>query len=340
MPEFVDEFINGPLIGISLWVFGLGLAVRFAIQAVAVVRSSLARRAGGRPVSAGGNLLGLAAPLHRLMATRPVYALGRAVFHVGLAAVPVFLAGHISLWEDSDLEWNWWAMPDEWADWITLAIIAAAGGFIIRRLVRSELRRTSGPTNWWLLVITLATFASGYLLTHGTLDDIAPALGEQIMTIHLLCGELMLISAVFLFWRVVHIPGKCVGCAACVENCPTGTLTFADVDGTRIFNHTVTRCLACGRCHAACPETALTLAHDLRLAHLVSAFRGAVVNRMPLRECVQCGQLYMPDSQADKAIATLDAAGHDSEHLCTCARCRKINSRAPNARRRASLTES
>jgi len=43
---------------------------------------------------------------------KPIYAVVRYIFHICLIAVPVWLSGHIALWEESRFELNWRALPD------------------------------------------------------------------------------------------------------------------------------------------------------------------------------------------------------------------------------------
>jgi len=62
---------------------------------------------------------------------KPIYAVVRYIFHICLIAVPVWLAGHIALWEESRFELNWRALPDAWADWMTLLLLGLAIYFLI-----------------------------------------------------------------------------------------------------------------------------------------------------------------------------------------------------------------
>ncbi len=48
--------------------------------------------------------------------------------------------------------------------------------------------------------------------------------------------------------------GKCVGCGACVDVCPTEAITMNDV--AHVDEET---CVDCGTCIEECPQEAITL---------------------------------------------------------------------------------
>ena len=69
-------------------------------------------------------------PFHKAVAKKPGYALLRYVFHLCLFVVPIWLGGHIVLWSESRFGWDWKSLPDSWADWMTLLVLAAALFFL------------------------------------------------------------------------------------------------------------------------------------------------------------------------------------------------------------------
>lgn len=331
MGGWIEELIGGSLITVSVVVFAVGLAVRLGLQTWRVAASSLGRRREGRPVRPAVNLIGLSAPLHRLALKKPLYSGLRAVYHLGLVILPVFLSGHILLWEESSLGWSWPGLPDAWADRLTLGLLAATAWFVVRRLSLPRLLRNTAWSNWLLLVLVLAAFGSGYAMSHGTLDGI-DFFSENIATIHFLAGELLLLASVFLFWSVRQDKSRCVGCAGCSESCPTGALAHRDADGRRRFDYGQLSCLCCGNCVAACPEEAMELRHELRLAGLYKSFIRPVIGLVELDKCESCGAVISPDPQTAHLDRLVRGQELEPNYLHLCRRCRALTRPSPAVR--------
>ena len=82
-------------------------------------------------------------PFHNAVIKKPLYAILRYIFHICLFAVPIWLAGHIALWEESRFELTWRSLPDAWADWMTLLLLGLAIYFFIRRIAVKDIRINS-----------------------------------------------------------------------------------------------------------------------------------------------------------------------------------------------------
>jgi nitrate reductase gamma subunit len=155
------EFVTGPLVWISFIGFCGGLAWRLVTMArlahrERVVYPTLSAKYGAR------SLLHWMIPFAgRKMRLHPVYTLISFGFHVCLVATPLLAAGHVLLAQQS---WGlrWWTLPEGVADGMTLVVIAACLFFIIRRLLRPEVRNVSYPSDFLLALVVLAPFASGY----------------------------------------------------------------------------------------------------------------------------------------------------------------------------------
>lgn len=135
-------------------------------------------------------------PLNKSVAKNPFFAISGYVFHLCLIAVPIWLCGHITLWEESRFEFSWWSMPDGLADWMTLVFLAIALFFLLRRIFSADIRLLSTFSDYLLLVVAALPFMTGYFLMHGTLDGIG-VLGDYMQLIHILTGELMLVLIPF-----------------------------------------------------------------------------------------------------------------------------------------------
>ncbi|MGD2127256.1 MAG: hypothetical protein PVG99_14325 [Desulfobacteraceae bacterium] len=135
-------------------------------------------------------------PINRDVAKNPVFIPLVYVFHICLLVVPIWLSGHITLWEESRFAFSWTPIPDGLADWMTLILLAIAIFFLLRRILSPDIRTISTFSDYFLLVVTALPFATGYFTTHGTLEGVG-FLGDNMMLIHMLCGELVLILMPF-----------------------------------------------------------------------------------------------------------------------------------------------
>ena len=94
-------------------------------------------------------------------------------------------------------------MPDNWADWMTLILIAITIFFIVRRIVLAEVRIITTASDYLLFIVCALPFITGYINTHpdGTayawVTSVLPFYGQYTTTIHILTGELMLIVVPF-----------------------------------------------------------------------------------------------------------------------------------------------
>jgi nitrate reductase gamma subunit len=130
------------------------------------------------------------------MRKNPIMTVVAFAFHICLFLVPVFLLAHVVLWEES---WGlqWWTLPDAVADAMTLIVVAACGYFLVRRLRRPEVKYVTSASDYLILALVAAPFASGfYCRLH------LPGY-ETMVIAHILSGEIML--AAIPFTRLVHM---------------------------------------------------------------------------------------------------------------------------------------
>ena len=156
------EFVRGPLVWIAFIGFFAGMAYRFVTMAQLakrdrVVYPTFSAKFGAR------SLLHCLIPFGgRKTQLHPVFTLLSFAFHICLFVTPLFLMGHAVLWHES---WGirWWSLPEGVADVMTLFVIFACFFFIIRRLVRPEVRNVSYPSDFVLALLVMAPFATGYI---------------------------------------------------------------------------------------------------------------------------------------------------------------------------------
>lgn len=314
--DFAD-FVEGPLLWIVFLAFLAALTCRLFLFGLKIFKTQGPGRSGS-----GYTLVTFARfflPFHMALAKKPIYSLLRYVFHLCLFIVPIWLSGHIVLWSESRLEWEWEALPDSWADWMTLFVLAAALYFLIRRAALSEHRKQSSGWDYLIIVLAALPFLSGYFLTHGTLDGIA-FFDARLRTIHAVTGVVMILMAAFLFVRTRLNADKCTGCASCELSCPTGTLQSKDQDSWRIFTYSHYQCICCGSCVNTCPEDAAQMRHELSIKRFFHFAPREEIRRAELKACLRCGAKFMPEPLYAKVCKTFP-----DECIQLCPNCRKVN---------------
>ncbi len=316
-------FAEGPLLWIVFVLFGTGLLLRSVFFMIAIIR----RRPsfGPRPVFSRRPFLiaRLLLPFHNAVRKKPFYSLLRYGFHLCLFVVPIWLAGHVSLWEESRFEWYWTPLPDDWADTMTLIVLAGCGYLLVRRIILGIIRKNASVGDYLLIILTALPFLSGYFYTHGSLDHI-PFFETYLWYFHVLSAEAMLLMIVFLFLRTRLTVDRCTGCAACEINCPTGTLETTAILRQRVFTYSHYQCICCGTCVRVCPEKAAELRHEVNFAHIYRIFNRRPIRAVELAACVTCGTLMAPQPQMQKLQDVAADNEIEAEALNCCSRCKKI----------------
>ena len=121
---------------------------------------------------------------------KPIYSLMFYLFHGGVLLAPIFLSAHVVI-----LKTRWGVsiptLPDVVADIITVAVIVAALGMLIRRCIRPEVRAITTCREIGTLVIAAAPFVTGFLAFHQIGDATFWTLA------HILSGEMLLVAVPF-----------------------------------------------------------------------------------------------------------------------------------------------
>lgn len=188
MEDWLD-WARGPAFRACLAFTILGLGRHLVLSGLHLVRAL--EKAGDRRIPAGkitAATLAWLFPLTKLR-QRTLISLTSIVFHVGLILVPIFLTGHIALWERG-AGVSWPGIPATLADVLTLTTIAAASVLLVARFSSRESRTLTRPQDVLLLVLLAGVFASGYLVAH---PGSHPFGYTGTMLVHVLLGNLVLV---------------------------------------------------------------------------------------------------------------------------------------------------
>lgn len=189
-------FVEGPMLWAAFLIFIIGSLVRAALFFVESRKKDavIYRYFSWKHVlmTFGKWLL----PINKTVMKNPVVSILVYVFHICLIVLPIWIYQHVIYWEISRFEWSWTPLPEGLADVMTIVFIAIGVFFLIRRIVSPDVRLLSSFADYFILVVTLLPFLTGYFLAHGTLDHIA-LFKTHMQLIHILSGELMLIMIPF-----------------------------------------------------------------------------------------------------------------------------------------------
>lgn len=187
----IYEFVSGPLAWSAFIVFIGGCLYRLISLLVLVHRkerfiySYMSFKYGLR------SILRWSTPFAtENMRRHPGMTIVAFAFHICLLITPIFLLAHVVLIEEA---WNvsWWTLPDGLADAMTLIVIAGGIFFFIRRLTNREVQYVTSASDFVILAIVIAPFATGFLAYYQWF-------GYKIFVIiHILSGEIMLVTIPF-----------------------------------------------------------------------------------------------------------------------------------------------
>jgi nitrate reductase gamma subunit len=197
MSEAVYRFVRGPLVWITFLVFIGG-----SIYRIYTMISSAKKEKAVLPYMSlkysMRSILHWIIPFGSVSWRRhPVITIVTFLFHICLVFTPIFLLSHNILWYES---WgiSWWTLPEGLADVMTLIVVFSCVFFLFRRIIASEVRFVTYPSDFLILAIAFLPFFTGFLAYHQLL------LPSRAMTIlHILFGEIMLIAIPFS--RIIHM---------------------------------------------------------------------------------------------------------------------------------------
>ena len=312
-----DALVEGPLLWTASIVFVFGIIARIVFFLIVSVKRN--HKKHFRFKSYIPAFIRILVPYYMVFLKRPFFTASRYFQHFCIIAVPIWFSGHIRLWEESSFDWYWVPMPDELADFLTLALLGLAAYLFVRRLASPHIRRGSSLFDYILIIVTALPFMTGYFLFHGTFNAIS-FLDDNLLMFHVLSSEIMLVLTVFLFCRTRLDERSCTGCSACELNCPTGALFSTNAGKVRVFEYLSYSCICCGACIRSCPEEAAGLRHEITVTKFFNIFSPDMIRSVELETCRRCGVNFAPIPQLNRIAQEIS-----EDYLFLCLPCRKLS---------------
>ena len=189
--------VSGPLVWLAAAIFVAGSLYRLISMALLARRRDTLVYAYFSPRHALRSIFHWLLPFGTTNWRRnPLMTLVTFSFHISLFVAPLFLFAHIALFQEA---WgiSWPYLPDGLADAFTLVVLAGCGFFAWRRRALPHVRYLTTASDWGLLALVAAPFATGFWAYLGL-----P--GAEIAGIlHMFSGESML--AAIPFTRLSHM---------------------------------------------------------------------------------------------------------------------------------------
>jgi len=195
---------QGPLVWAAFILFWVGSVYQVA-RLLSLTRKMETRRRGRAPdegpLSAARSTDGQpgrwSARLRLSIAGTHSLTIGVSViFHTLLFMVPLFLLSHNILVDEA---WgvSLFAFREKLSDYLTWLFLACVLFFLLRRILLARLRAISSFQDYYILFLAAAPFASGLLAYHQIFDY------RTMITLHMLLGEIMLVSIPFT--KIAHL---------------------------------------------------------------------------------------------------------------------------------------
>lgn len=190
------EWARGPVFRACLIIMLLGLLRILALNLANIARLVLGAKKYRRQVPFGAialTTLKWLFPFKKAAEHRFFFSATSIVFHIAIIVTPIFLGAHILLWKRG-MGIGWPALSAAAADYLTLLAIAAGFAIVIERLASSAGRNLSRFQDYFLPLVILAPFVTGYLAMH---PGINPFSYNGTMLVHVMSANLLLLAMPF-----------------------------------------------------------------------------------------------------------------------------------------------
>jgi nitrate reductase gamma subunit len=185
-------FARGPLFALTFLFMILGLARHVLVQLQLLVTKGRTLRKV-RWIRLLKDTLSWALPYDHLLPGTLVLTIASFVFHLGVILVPVFLEGHVVLWE-AYLGIELPTIGAGLADVLTLSSIACALVLFSYRVLIPRSREMSRPSDYLEILLVVIPLATGFLASHPAWS---PLPWSVMMLVHVLSAELLFVTIPF-----------------------------------------------------------------------------------------------------------------------------------------------
>ena len=183
------ELARGPIFRAALTFMVLGLIRHVVITVWEMNR--IVRRAGDKSIPYRQVIAATLAWLFpvRKVGQRLTYSVTTVTFHVAIIVVPLFLAGHVALWE-SGVGLSWPTISNGLADVLTIVAVATALLLVIQRATARATRALSRFQDYALPIVIAVPFAAGFLVMHPAWNPFAY---DATLFVHVMSANLLFI---------------------------------------------------------------------------------------------------------------------------------------------------
>ena len=201
------EWARGPVFRACFVIMLLGLARAVVLNTVTVASLLYESRKNGRAVAWGPILTNTSKwifPFKKAFEARAVFSFTSMLFHLCILVTPIFLGAHILLWERG-LGISWPALGNVAADYLALLAILTGMALLAQRVGASASRAISRGQDYFLPLLIIVPFITGYLAMHPYLN---PFGYNGTMFVHVMSGNLIFLLIPFTkMSHVVLFPG-------------------------------------------------------------------------------------------------------------------------------------
>jgi nitrate reductase gamma subunit len=190
------EWARGPVFRACFVIMLLGLARAVVLNTASIASLVYQSRKNGRAVPWGTvakATLQWMFPVKKGLEARAVFSATSMLFHICIIITPIFLGAHILLWERG-LGISWPAISNLAADYLTLLAIVTGLALLAQRVGARASRAISRPQDYFLPLLLITPFVSGYLAMHPSLN---PFGYNGTMFVHVMSGNLIFLLIPF-----------------------------------------------------------------------------------------------------------------------------------------------
>lgn len=193
------DFAKGPLFALTLLIMVLGLARHVVVQVSSLLMGKGRRLRAAPWKRIVADALSWVIPIKHLGKGTAVFSATSFLFHIGIIAVPMFLADHIVMWEQF-LHIDLPSISAGWADFLTLFTIATVLVLLGFRTFGARQRAMSRRVDYVILLMVLLPFVTGFCAGNPGFN---PFSWEVMMLIHILSAETLFVMIPFT--KLAHI---------------------------------------------------------------------------------------------------------------------------------------